>query len=143
LFYPPAIFANAAEHDFARFFARRFQALVHSQPLRGNYFLSQFLFERYDGLPPYLSDYERTRRNLAKLRVVTGRLEDVLQPGAGIDAFFLSNVLDWASPQAASQLGSIVRAAARPGATLLLRHMLGRQHVPESFGATLDAERGR
>jgi S-adenosylmethionine:diacylglycerol 3-amino-3-carboxypropyl transferase len=150
LFYPPAIFAHVAEHDFARFFGRRFREFAETRPLRGNYFLSQIVFGRYvfddpDGVPPYLAPagYAVARRNLHKLRVATGRLEDVLEEETDVDAFFLSNVLDWASPAQADRLGVAVAGAARPGAVVLLRHMLGRPGFPASFGVEVDETASR
>jgi S-adenosylmethionine:diacylglycerol 3-amino-3-carboxypropyl transferase len=147
LFYPPSVFAQVAEHDFARFFARRFREFAETQPLRGNYFLSQLVFGRYlldepGGVPPYLTTdgYAVARRNLHKLRVVTGRLEDVLDASAPADAFFLSNVLDWASVEQGERLGAAVVRAARPGAVVLLRHMLGRPGFPASFAVREDGD---
>jgi len=150
LFYPPAIFANVAEHDFARFFERRFREFAESQPLRGNYFLSQLVFGTYafdhpDGVPPYLTDagYALARRNLHKLRLVTGRLDAALEATADVDAFFLSNVLDWANEGEAGRIGQAVRRAARPGAVVLLRHMLGRPGFPQAFDVDVDAGASR
>jgi S-adenosylmethionine:diacylglycerol 3-amino-3-carboxypropyl transferase len=150
LFYPPSIFAHVAEHDFARFFARRFREFSEAQPLRNNYFLSQIVFGQYvldapDGVPPYLTEagYALARRNLRKLRLVTGRLEDTLEASADVDAFFLSNVLDWASTGQADRLGAAIVGAARPGAVVLLRHMLGRPGFPSSFNVEVDVEASR
>jgi S-adenosylmethionine:diacylglycerol 3-amino-3-carboxypropyl transferase len=150
LFYPPSIFAHVAEHDFARFFARRFREYGERRLLRANYFLSQIVFGRYEegapeGVPPYLTEtgYAAARRNLHKLRLVTGRLEDALDGTTTSDAFFLSNVLDWASPEQAARVGTAVVRASRPGAVVLLRHMLGRPGLPPSFDVRFDAVASR
>jgi S-adenosylmethionine-diacylglycerol 3-amino-3-carboxypropyl transferase len=146
LFYPRSIFAHVAEHDFARVFARRFGERAMAEPMRGNYFLSQLIFGEYvldvpGGAPPHLTEdgYAAARRNLHKLRLVTGALEDVLDPSMRADAFFLSNVLDWASDERTARIGEGVRRAAQPGAVVALRHMLGRPGLPTSFGARTDA----
>jgi S-adenosylmethionine:diacylglycerol 3-amino-3-carboxypropyl transferase len=146
LFYPPSIFAHVAEHDFARVFARRFGERVMAEPMRGNYFLSQLIFGEYlldvpGGAPPYLTQkgYAEARRNLHKLRLVTGALQEVLDPSMRADALFLSNVLDWASEEQTARIGDGVRRAARPGAVVVVRHMLGRSGLPASFGARFDA----
>jgi S-adenosylmethionine-diacylglycerol 3-amino-3-carboxypropyl transferase len=145
LFYPSALFANVAEHDFAARFTQRFHDYASRVRLRGNYFVSQLLFGRYllgepGGVPPYLaeSQYPVVRRNLHKLHVVTGKIEDVVGPSSRGDAFFLSNVLDWADPKRAELIGARVRAAARPEAVVLLRHLLGRPGLPSSLGARRD-----
>ena len=150
LFYPPSIFAHVAEHDFARFFARRFREYGEKQLFRANYFLSQIVFGRYEdgvpeGVPPYLTEagYADARRNLHKLRLVTGRLEHALDGAPASDAFFLSNVLDWASPEQAARVGTAVARASRPGAVVLLRHMLGRPGFPPSFDVRFDAGASR
>ena len=74
-----------------------------------------------------------------KLRVVTGKIEDVVNASTRGDAFFLSNVLDWADPARAELIGARVRDAARPEAVVLVRHLLGRPGLPSSLGAWRDA----
>ncbi len=147
LFYPPSIFAHAVEIDCAAQFARRFLDFAARMPLAGNYFLSQLIFgtyrlERDDGVPPYLTEtgYRVVRRNLPKLRRVTGALQDALDPSMQADAFFLSNVLDWTDPALADRIGARVHAAARPGASVLVRHMLGRAGLPSTMRARRDPE---
>jgi S-adenosylmethionine:diacylglycerol 3-amino-3-carboxypropyl transferase len=137
------MFVRAGEHDFGDFFARQFEHEVRTKPLAGNYFLSQIALGSYlpdhpDGSPPYMTatGYERTRRNLSKLTVVRGRLEDFLPTVRGIDAFFLSNVFDWAAPSEAEALGASILAARSPDAVLLYRNMLASPPLPASLART-------
>jgi S-adenosylmethionine-diacylglycerol 3-amino-3-carboxypropyl transferase len=140
LFFPAFMFAQATEDDMGAFFARQFEKEVRERPLANNYFLSQILFSAYrfgrpEGAPHYLSDdgYAAARRNIDALAVVPGTLQEFLPQTQGIDAFFLSNVFDWSSPEARSQICAALLEAASTGAVLLYRHMLSAHALPEFF----------
>ena len=104
LFYPAFMFAQSTEDDMGRFFALQFEREVCSKLLADNYFLSQLLFSSYlpcaQGQPRYLTleGYAAVQRNIDKLVVMPASLQEFLQRAEGLDAFFLSNVFDWANP---------------------------------------------
>lgn len=131
-FFPPAMFANVTEHDFAAFFAARFDEELETRPLAGNYFLSQLLFQTWlpDAAPPFVADWERTRRNLHKLVVVPRPIEDFLDETEDVDALFLSNVFDWLDAAGRERLCRAVEGAAAPGAVVLWRNMLAAHPLP-------------
>jgi S-adenosylmethionine-diacylglycerol 3-amino-3-carboxypropyl transferase len=140
LFFPAFMFAQATEDDMGAFFARQFAKEVRGKPLASNYFLSQIVFASYrfgrpEGAPRYLSEegYREARRNIDALAVVPGTLQDVLPQTASIDAFFLSNVFDWADAPARSQICAALLGAASAGAAVLYRNMLSAHALPEFF----------
>ncbi len=146
-FFPAFMFAQAQENDFAAFFASQFEREIQSRLLRGNFFLTQLLWGTYawgerDGAPDWLSEegWARARRNADRLVVVPSPLEHFLPAVQGIDAFFLSNVFDWAQPAQARTLGEAVVHAAAPGAALLFRNMLSIPPLPDALSQRLQAD---
>lgn len=130
-FFPPFMFANVGEHDFGNYFADRFDFALQARPMAGNYFVSQLLWGRYlpqhaDGLPPYLTveGYAEAQRNAHKLVLVTGSLQESLDPGGNHDGYFLSNIWDWAVPDDRERIGQAVLRSASSEATVFWRHML-------------------
>ncbi len=144
-FFPAFMFEQAAEHDFGAFFDAQFARELRCKPLCGNYFLSQLLYGSYlldqpGGTPPYLSvdGYQQARRNLQKLEIVCAPLGQWLANARNIDAFFLSNVFDWADAERREQIASAVVTAGHPGSRVLFRHMLARPTLPPTFQARLE-----
>ncbi len=147
-FFPAFMFGEVREgFEFGDYFADRFEAEVETRPLAGNYFLSQLLFGRYvdrpGGMPHYLTPagFAEAKRNADKLRVACGTLREALPALGRIDAFFLSNVFDWADVEARQAICAAVAKAATPGATLLFRNMLAAPPLPADFGFAADADR--
>jgi S-adenosylmethionine:diacylglycerol 3-amino-3-carboxypropyl transferase len=140
VFFPAFMFAQSSELDYGRFFAEKFEREVLGRPMSNNYFLSQLLFASYrhdvvEGVPHYLSPegYGSARRNAHKLVVVPRPVEDFLVEEAGIDAFFLSNVFDWLTPEQRERLCRAVISASAPGAALAYRSMLSPPALPAEF----------
>jgi S-adenosylmethionine:diacylglycerol 3-amino-3-carboxypropyl transferase len=152
LFFPAFMFAQATEHDLGQFFAAQFEKEVLTKPLASNYFLSQLLFSSYrfhqpEGAPHYLSEdgYAAARRNLDRLTVVPQTLEAFLADARGLDAFFLSNVFDWAGPEGRAQIGRGLLRAKADRAVLLYRHMLSTHPLSAELRERfeMDEDRGR
>ncbi|MFY0545536.1 DUF3419 family protein [Brevibacillus sp. H7] len=149
-FFPAFMFAHANENDFGAFFAAMFTRELHTKPVRDNYFLSQLLFSTYlfdqpEGVPYYLSEtgYERVKRNLHKLVVVPATLQQVLPELQDVDAFYLSNVFDWASEKDRASICMGILQAASAGAVVLYRNMLSRHPLPSFFTEQLRVDEVR
>ena len=139
-FFPAFMFAQATENDLGGFFAAQFEREITRSRVFNNYFLSQFLFASYlpdrdEGMPGYLSEegYAAAKRNIDRLVIVEGALQDVLPRLNGIDAFFLSNVFDWAGPADRSKICEAILAARAGEAILLYRNMLSAHPLPDGF----------
>ena len=139
-FFPAFMFAQATENDLGGFFAAQFEREITRSRVFSNYFLSQFLFASYlpdrdEGMPGYLSEegYAAAKRNIDKLVIVRGTLQDVLPRVDGIDAFFLSNVFDWAGPADRSKICEAILGAQAREAILLYRNMLSAHPLPDGF----------
>jgi S-adenosylmethionine-diacylglycerol 3-amino-3-carboxypropyl transferase len=152
LFFPAFMFEHAEEHDFAAFFLAQFEHELTTKPVAGNYFLSQLLFGRYveghaRGLPPYLTPegYARTQRNLDKLEVRCAPLHVALESVRSVDAFFLSNVFDWCTPELMAASARAILQSARSGALVLHRNMLSARPLPAELAARYahDVDRSR
>ncbi|MGC4093782.1 MAG: DUF3419 family protein [Polyangiaceae bacterium] len=152
-FYPAFMFRNVSEHHFGDFFAQQFERELCTRPLRGNYFLSQLLFEDYrwdhgEGCPPYLvpARYAEVRRNIERLEVHQASLQEHLSRAwAGFDAIFLSNVFDWASAEQREDIARAALAACSPSGTIAWRQLLADVPLPSAFqtGLEFDAERSK
>lgn len=139
-FFPAFMFAQAKENDFGAFFAYQFEKELKSKPVANNYFLSQLLFGRYlysqpEGLPYYLSEagYAQAKRNLFKLQIVPDALQSFFRTVLGIDAYFLSNVFDWAQTAEREQICAGILHSKSAHAVLMYRNMLSTSALPPSF----------
>jgi S-adenosylmethionine:diacylglycerol 3-amino-3-carboxypropyl transferase len=146
-FYPAAMFAQVSEHHFGDFFWERFQSALRSRSQRDNYFLHQVLFGRYlldreGGTPFYLSPsgYDEARRNAHKLSVHAQGIEEHLAASEGLDAVFLSNVLDWVDASAQERIAHVAMERLARGAVLLFRHMLADPPLPRAFERDLELD---
>lgn len=132
-FYPAQMFSQSGETDFSDFFAGRFKAEISQRKIRDNYFLSQLLWRSYrweedEGMPYYLSEqgFLQAKRNLHKCTLETGDITLLLdKQAAKVDAFFLSNVMDWASKTDRSRICQAITKSKAPEAIFLLRSMWG------------------
>lgn len=141
-FYPPLWSARSTESKFSEFFASQIKEAILSKPIEDNYFLHQLLRGRYlydhaDGTPAYLSEdgYSKARRNIHKMQLVNSTVDLCLSSVRGLEAFYLSNILDWGSPVQHGALASNARkAAAAHGAIVLHRSMYGEGRLAPVFG---------
>ncbi|RFB18455.1 DUF3419 family protein [Bacillus sp. HNG] len=139
-FFPSYMFANASENDFAEFFLSQFEKEVKTKPIYNNYFLSQILFSSYlyeedEGVPFYLSKegYEVAKRNTDKLAIHPVSIQELLRKERSIDAFYLSNVFDWADVKGKELLCNGILPAKSAKAIVLFRNMLSTSQLPEDF----------
>ncbi|THE10882.1 DUF3419 family protein [Bacillus timonensis] len=139
-FFPSFMFANASEHDFAEFFLSQFEKEVKTKPIHNNYFLSQILFSSYlyeeeEGVPFYLTEegYETAKRNTDKLAIHPVSIQELLSKEESIDAFYLSNVFDWADGKGRELICDGILQAKSATATVLFRNMLSSGPLPETF----------
>jgi S-adenosylmethionine-diacylglycerol 3-amino-3-carboxypropyl transferase len=143
-FFPAYMFAHAKENDFGAFFEAMFVRELRTKPIANNYFLSQLLFASYlyeqpEGVPHYLSEsgYEAAKRNLHKLTVVPCSLQQALPSCGQVDAFYLSNVFDWADQKVCEQICQAILAAKSDAAVVLYRNMLAANPLPPFFAKRL------
>ncbi|USG63437.1 BtaA family protein [Brevibacillus ruminantium] len=146
-FFPAFMFAQARENDFGTFFESMFQRELHTRLLAQNYFFTQFLFSSYlldqpEGTPHYLSEagYEEARRNLDKLHIIPSTLQEALPRLDQIDAFFLSNVFDWATHQQQEEIGHALLHAKAASAVLLYRNMLASPPLSKEWSASFSVD---
>ncbi|MDR4887252.1 DUF3419 family protein [Fredinandcohnia sp. QZ13] len=139
-FFPGYMFANASENDFAKFFLRQFEKEVKTKPIHNNYFLSQILFSSYlykevEGVPFYLTEdgYEAAKRNIDKLAIHPESIKELLSNEGSIDAFYLSNVFDWADEKGKDLICNGILQAKSAKAIVLFRNMLSTSQLPEDF----------
>lgn len=139
-FFPSFMFVNANENDFGLFFLHQFEQELSTKLLRNNYFLSQLLFQSYlfdeeQGTPYYLSDegYSLAQRHMDKLVIRQGSLEQILPTLSKIDAYYLSNVFDWATEAGKAHICEGLKKSANEKAVLLYRNMLAPSKLPSTF----------
>ncbi|MEH7385572.1 DUF3419 family protein [Bacillus sp. JJ1521] len=139
-FFPSYMFANANENDFASFFLSQFEKEVKTKPIHNNYFLSQILFSSYlyeqdEGVPFYLSTegYEAAKRNIGKLSIHPVSIQELLRKEDSIDAFYLSNVFDWADLDGKEAICKGILQAKSDMAVVLFRNMLSISQMPNVF----------
>lgn len=141
----PAVSARSTESEFGEFYASQITEAITDRPVADNYFLHQllvgrYLFDRADGTPAYLSEagYSRARRNIHKMELVNGTVDQCLRTVREIDAFYLSNIFDWGSLTRHGAFPENAReAASADGAIVLHRSMYGRDRLSSVFGDNL------
>ena len=116
------------------------QREVCSKPLADNYFLSQFLFSSYLPCAQGQPRYRPWRATPPSSATSTSWLScppplQALQRAEGLDAFFLSNVFDWANPDEGTAIADGVLAAKASRAVLLYRKPCRRRRHPHRCGS--------
>ncbi|MEK5443973.1 MULTISPECIES: DUF3419 family protein [unclassified Fredinandcohnia] len=139
-FFPSFMFKNASEHDFGNFFLSQFEKEVKTKPIHNNYFLSQILFSTYlydhvEGVPFYLTPegYEEVKRNIDKMFIYPVSIQSLLEKENSIDAFYLSNVFDWADEKGKASICCRVIQAKSANSVLMFRNMLSMSTLPDRF----------
>jgi len=140
LFFPHFMFANASENDFGHFFMNQFEKEVKTKPIHNNYFLSQIILSSYledehEGVPFYLSKegFESAKRNSHKLTIHLNSIQAFLMKENSIDAFYLSNVFDWADVNGKEEICNGILQAKSKNAFVLFRNMLSTSQFPAFF----------
>jgi S-adenosylmethionine-diacylglycerol 3-amino-3-carboxypropyl transferase len=132
--------------DFGQHFLSRARHALVDLPVCDNYFLSQICLGRYltpNTIPDYLipGNYEALRRGVERIEVITGELGSFLneQPDNSVDAFNLSNVFEWVSPEVFERLLREIHRVGRPGARLCYRNLLVRRRHPTSLSGHFES----
>lgn len=99
--------------------------VLRDVPAADNFYLHYVFTRTYPSrevCPAWLraSSHPVLRVRLPRLTCTTARLEAFLaaQPARSVDGFYLSNLLDWASPRDGDELFAGIARVARPGARL-------------------------
>ncbi len=125
--------------SFGEHFRRLAEHVIVDLPARDNYFLAQICLGRYldeRAVPPYLraDNFDRLQRSVACIEPRTAELESMLQslPGGSVDAFGLSNVFEWVSPDVFERILGEIHRVGSPGARICYRNLLVRRTHPAS-----------
>jgi S-adenosylmethionine-diacylglycerol 3-amino-3-carboxypropyl transferase len=148
----PAMFRYVERGDVGGFFLERARHALEDIPIRGNWFVEyaltgEFADERL--LPPYLleENHPRLRALLSRLEIVNDALEDYLPalPAGRFSKFYLSDVFEYMSEDAAERTLRALWRVGRDGGVLSYRNLLAPRARPESMRAMLvpDEELGR
>ena len=135
----PAQFRYVDEIDVAGWFLARLRWACTSLPVRGNFYLERFLRgdrAEPEWRAPYLrpENYERLRRLVSRVEIVTGDLESYLaeQPGMFTRAA-LSDVFEYMSPEATEGLFAALADAMPAGGRLAYWNLFVPRESPESL----------
>jgi S-adenosylmethionine-diacylglycerol 3-amino-3-carboxypropyl transferase len=116
-----------------RIFARAEYAMTTLVP-RENPYLTFILTGNFgDVLPRYLRDLDRLRRNLDKLTLVRGSIEEGAR--GKFDGFYLSDIFEYVDPQTQAAMYGRLLDAANPHARFAYWNLLVPRKVPEQFAS--------
>jgi S-adenosylmethionine-diacylglycerol 3-amino-3-carboxypropyl transferase len=125
--------------SFGEHFRRLAEHVIVDLPARDNYFLAQICLGHYlneRAVPPYLraDNFDRLRRSLDRIEPRTAELESLLHglPDGSVDAFALSNVFEWVSPDVFERILGEIHRVGSPGARICYRNLLVRRTHPAS-----------
>lgn len=148
--YHPAFFQHVQNPSFARHFRLLAEHALTEVPVATNYFVHHMLTGSYPvgvpgGLPPYLDPQGAAVVGGAadRLTLVAGGYTTYLRtlPDACVDAFALSNILEWCTPEQTDELFAEVVRTAAPGARLVFRNFVGWTEVPDRWQAVVVEDR--
>ncbi|MCS0543773.1 hypothetical protein NXY55_27755, partial [Aeromonas veronii] len=77
--------------------------------------------------------YEEVKRNIDKLLIYPMSIQDLLEKENSIDAFYLSNVFDWADEKGKEAICNSMIQSKSEKAVLLFRNMLSTSKLPDFF----------
>ena len=118
-------------------FAEKVKKALTQLPIRKNYFLRYILLGNYDEkyLPPYLrrENFELIRSRLHRIRIVTDSCYNFLkqQPDDSITKFNFTNVFEWISEEAFTELLEETIRVAKDGSVITYRNLLVPREHPE------------
>ncbi len=143
----PSFFAHVQVTDIGEVFRRRAEWALTELPVGENPYVQWILSGGRPGehlLPPYLSagGYELVRERLGRVRVLEEDLGEHLRsvaPGS-YDAFNLSDVFEYMSPDETREVLSAVARAGSPGARLCYWNLLCPRSHPRELDEALESE---
>ncbi len=126
--------------SFAESFFRRTRHALTELPVRGNYFLSQYLLGRYleeRHMPEYLLEpnYDVIARRIDRVHVITRDMKYWLadQPPSSFDCFALSNICELMDNHDTLKTFQEVARTARPDARMSFRNLMVNRKVPDEL----------
>jgi S-adenosylmethionine-diacylglycerol 3-amino-3-carboxypropyl transferase len=126
--------------SFSESFQKRAAHAISDLPVRSNYFLSLYLFGKYqdnENIPEYLSpkNFETIREKINAVKPVTADSKYWLeqQPANLFDAMALSNICELMDEKDTHKLFSEVIRTAKPGARIVFRNLMIPREVPEDL----------
>jgi S-adenosylmethionine-diacylglycerol 3-amino-3-carboxypropyl transferase len=131
---------HVEDRDLSRHFRRLIEHVLTEVPIADNYFFREMLLGSYavdspGALPPYLQPEPMAAvgASLDRLTLVDGTVTEHLQTCSdrSIDAFALSNIVEWVDGPGLDALFDEVVRTARPGARAVFRNFLGWTRVPD------------
>jgi len=128
-----------ADLSFGGHFSEKVRTALTQLPIRENYFLRYILLGNYDVkcLPPYLrrENFELIRNRLHRIRIVTDSCYNFLkqQPESSITKFNFTNVFEWISEEAFTELLEETIRVAKDGSVMTYRNLLVPREHPEAL----------
>ncbi len=134
--------------SYAESFYRRSSRVMTEMPIRGNYFLAQYLLGRYRSeqeVPAYLDPrhYEVIRSRLDRIQIITADVKEWLEkqkPGS-IDKFGLSNICEVMDLRETTRTFEAILHAGTPGARICFRNLMVPRDVPEELDKQFQRDR--
>ncbi|HYK03960.1 MAG TPA: DUF3419 family protein [Thermoanaerobaculia bacterium] len=114
-----------------RIFKRAEYALTELTPHTNPYLALIFTGNYRDILPRYLRDLAAVRRNLEKLTLVRGSIDEAAT--GTFDGFYLSDIFEYVDPATHAAMYARLLGAANPGARLAYWNLLVPRRVPPQF----------
>ena len=146
----PAFFKYVKEKSVADVFLERTRHLFEEIPVRGNWFLEYILPGEYADerlLPPYLleENHPRLRRLVDRVKIVNAALEEWLPtlPMGSFSKFYLSDIFEYMSEEAAERLLREIWRVGRDGGVLSYRNLLAPRARPAAMAAVLVPDEAR
>ncbi len=129
--------------SFGEHFAEKVRKALTQLPIKENYFLRYILLGNYDEkyLPPYLrrENFELIRSRLHRIRIVTNSCYTFLkqQPDDSITKFNFTNVFEWISGEAFTELLEQTIRVAKDGSVITYRNLLVPREHPEALSGSI------
>ncbi len=132
-----------ADLSFGEHFAEKVRKALTQLPIKENYFLRYILLGNYDEkyLPPYLKrdNFELIKSRLDRVRIVTDSCYNFLkqQPDESISKFNFTNVFEWISEEAFTELLEETLRVAKDGSVITYRNLLVPREHPEALSGRI------
>ncbi|HEY2468858.1 MAG TPA: DUF3419 family protein [Terracidiphilus sp.] len=136
----PAFFRYVQGSVAERILERTYHAVTELEPA-GNPYLHWILTGRHEGVLPFAlreENFEAIRRNLDRLELRLGAIEDLTPDQGAFDCLNLSDIFEYMSEENYARELDRILAIARPGARLAYWNMLVPRSRPEQFAERLE-----
>ena len=132
-------FFRYVEGSVAERIFKRAEYALTALPTHANPYLAFIFTGNYRGaLPRYLRDLDAVRRNLDKLTLVRGSIEEAAR--GKFDGFYLSDIFEYIDPATTATMFDKLLAAANPGARFAYWNLLVPRRGPAEKVVPLDEE---